>query len=177
MLSINLIPSQEKKNLQLETARRITILLTGWLIISLLISSILLLPSYFPLFLEYRELKRQAEIEEEASRQLKISESESESRKIQKEIEFIKSASARRSKISEIVSPLLKETEGIVINELIIQKQENIIINGQAATRRDLLNFEKKLRDLGEIRDISTPLSNIVKETNINFTTHGKLKL
>lgn len=177
MLSINLIPTQEKKNMQLETARRIIILLTGWLIISLLISSILLLPSYFPLLFEYRELKRQSGIEEEASRQLKIRELKSESSRIQKELEYIKSVSARRSKISEIVSPLLKETEGVVINELIIQKQENIIINGQAATRKDLLDFEKKLRDIGEIRDISTPLSNIIKETNINFTTQGKLKL
>lgn len=177
MLTINLIPTQEKKNLRLEVARRIIILLTEWLIIFLSIASILLLPSYFPLFLEYRELKRQAEIEEEASRQLKISEFKSESRKIQRDIESIKSASARRSKISEIVNSLLKETEGIAISELIIQKQENIIINGQAATRRDLLDFEKKLRNISEIRNISTPLSNIVKETNINFTTQGKLKL
>lgn len=122
-------------------------------------------------------MERAAKIEEEGGRRLRVSKTASNARNIKNIMFSVKNSVSLPAEISKLFNSIFSKGTGIIINEMIIQKKENLIINGMASTRKSLLEFEKKLRDSSHIQNLSSPLSNIIKETNINFTLQGKLKL
>ncbi len=66
--------------------------------------------------------------------------------------------------------------DGIIINSLQFNTtQKTILITGVASLRSDLLLFESNLEQYDLVKDISSPLSNLTKKEDINFSISGKL--
>ncbi|MBI2640412.1 MAG: hypothetical protein HYW91_00825 [Candidatus Sungbacteria bacterium] len=177
MFTINLLPQEEKRLVRLEEARRIIRFFAGGLISVLFIGSALLAPSFLPLFLERRELERSLQLEKEAGQALNVAEATARLRAFKSALFSIKAFVQTPPRASEILEDLFRQSrDGITIVNITIKKGGDVILTGTAESRDNLLRFEKNLRDSGKFQEISSPLSNIIRETNINFTMKGKLK-
>lgn len=176
MLSINLLPVQEKKIVRYEGLLRIVGFFTVGIVVVFGSGTIFLLPSYLPLYLEYRELARTLHLEEGASQQLRVTATVKKIKSIETTLNDITVFTNQSSKASKLMKSIFPKTEGIRLNTLTIKNGGNVVMNGFAKTRDNMLTFETFLRKGGTFQEITFPLSNIAKQFDINFTLQGKLK-
>lgn len=177
MLTANLLPPQEKKLLKREMSRRLIKFFAGGITIVLTFGSILILPSFFALYFQERELERSFLFEKEASESLGIPKTIADFRKFDVLLDSLASFAGGASRASDILDEMIKSAgPGVAVTSLTVRKGGEVTMLGVARGRSDLLNFEKNLRDSGRFQNISSPLSNIVRENNINFTLQGTLK-
>ncbi len=177
MLTTNLLPAREKKEIRLEESRRVIILLSGFLVANFIAASLLLFPSYLPLVIERRGLEDSLRLEETAALNLGVKEKIASMQRVVSVVNAVRSYAAESSRPSTLLQSFLENSgQGISISFLSINKNGEFTLIGRAATRRDLLGFEGRLREGKKIEDLSSPLSNIVRETNISFSLQGKLK-
>jgi len=158
-----------------EEWRRVIRFFASALCAILIVGIVLLFPSYLTLFLQKRDLERALSLEEGASARLRIAEAVVESRAFQYRLETIKALRDTPSPFSSLWSMFFSGQGAIVVQHLTVEKGGEFSLNGFASTRTDLLNFEKRLRESEMFQDISSPLSNIVRGTNINFVIQGKV--
>lgn len=177
MLTTNLLPIDDKKLVRLEEARRLILFFAGGLVVVFVVGSILLSPSFLPLFLERKELERSLRLEEEAGRALRVAGTMARLRDLRSAISSVKLFLGRSGGASKILEEFWQQSrDGISLSNVTLKKSGEAILTGTAQKRSDLLRFEKNLRDSGKFQDLSSPFSNIVRESNINFTLQGKLK-
>lgn len=176
MLSINLLPVQEKKIVRYEDLLRIMAFFTMGIVVVFGSGAIFLLPSYLPLYLEHRELARTLHIEEGASQQLQVTAIVKKIKNLETTLNDITAFTKQSSRASKLVKSIFPKTEGIQLNTLTIKKGGDVVMNGFAKTRDNMLTFETFLRKGGIFQEITFPLSNITKQFDINFTLQGKLK-
>lgn len=177
MFTINLLPSQEKKLVRLEEARRALRFFAMGLAFIFIVGSALLSPSFLPLFLERRELERSLHLEEEAGRALGVEGTMARTKTLRIAVSSIKAFIRAPSNASAALEGLWSQSrDGITLINVTMKRGGEVVLTGIAQNRKDLLRFEKNLRDSGKFQDISSPLSNIIKENNISFTFQGKLK-
>lgn len=177
MLTTNLLPSSEKKILKREETRRTILFFAVAYSAVFFLTSFLLLPTYLPLVVQRQELLRQLEIEEEASRKLGVEESIKELRSVSTGVVSLRTYASVPPRASASLTELLdKAGPGITINLVSVKKDGSVAILGSAARRGNLLALEKALRESGRFQEISSPLSNIIRETDINFSIEGKFK-
>ena len=60
--------------------------------------------------------------------------------------------------------------EGIRLSEIDVTPKGKISLRGTAATREDVLTYKGSLEATGLFAHISSPLSNILQRTDIQFT-------
>lgn len=177
MLSTNLLPEQEKKEIRLEQSRRIVIFISGFLAATLFIASLLLIPSYLPLVIERKGLEDSLQIEENASLEFGVQKKVASAGRVVSVVSSVREHASKTSRVSAILAEFVQSSDsGIVISFLNIKKGGEFTLIGRASTRNNLLNFEKRLRESKKFEDFSSPLSNIIRETDINFSLQGKIK-
>lgn len=178
MLTTNLLPEENRKIIKYEDAMRILVFFTIISSFVFLIGVVLLLPSYLPLWLEYSELKRRLELEKEASRKLGVEEIVAQINHVRSSIFSISSYASISTQASGVLEPFVQETyPGISIFTVSTKEGGETFIKGNSRNRKDLLNFENTLRLSNRFQNISYPFSSIIRESNINFTIEGKLKI
>lgn len=177
MLTTNLLPTEDKKLVRLEEARRLILFFAGGLVVVFVVSSILLSPSFLPLFFERKELERSLRLEEEAGRALGVAGARTRLSDLRAVISSVKLFVSGTAGASQILEEFWQQSrDGVQLSNVTLKKSGEAILTGTAQKRSDLLRFEKNLRDSGKFQDLSSPFSNIVREANINFTLQGKLK-
>lgn len=176
MLSINLLPPQEKKALWFEETHRMVVFFTVGILIIFVVGSTLLLPTYISIFIETRDRERALALEGEASKKLNLDKVIARGRALKSVADTLEVAVQDSGRASRILEFLGNAGPGIVITNLGVRKDNTVAINGRAETRDNLLDYEKTLREKGWFQAINSPLSNIIRETNINFVLEGKLK-
>jgi len=176
MLTTNLLPSAQKKEVKLEEIRRLVLFFATSAVTILILSSFLLLPSFLTFYFEEKELRRLLTLEEEAASHLGLKETIQNLNALKAQSNALKAYLLQPQVVSEILESLLEDAgPGMVFNDLSIKPGNSVSLQGTAPTRQVLLDFEKKLRESGRFQEVSIPLSNIIRETNINFTLQGKL--
>lgn len=176
MLHTNLLPEEEKKAIFLEKSFRI-IKFFGITVIGVLIIGItLLVPSHLPLYFQNNELKNSLSAQQEAAKKIDYGKITSDTLRIQATISSLRQTADNSSAALDIFDLLAAQQTGIIISEFTIDQNASIIIVGNAATRNDLLAFEQYLRNSSRFRDLASPLTNIIKEANINFNLRGTIK-
>lgn len=177
MLTTNLLPIEEKKLVRFEQDRRLVKFFGISATTIALVGAILLLPSYVLLLSYHKNLEQTLELGEAAAEKLQAS-------------ELLAAAHTRETMIKDARAYLMRpprafalldsftpsDAPGVSVNSFMVQSGNMILINGFAASRHDLLNFEKKIRDANILQNLSFPVSNIVRSKDINFTMQGKLK-
>lgn len=176
MSSINLLPEQEKKRFSREEVLKIARFFSSAGTAVFIFAAILMLPSYFYLTFGASEFARALKIEEDAYRSLGVEEKLRQIKDVRVKLGVIRDYAASAPSASALIEKFLEsDGNGIAIANLIIRKDGSASIGGTAETRRDLLNFEKKLRDANIFRELNFPISNIIREADINFSLQGKL--
>lgn len=177
MLSTNLLPHEEKRTLWFEETRRMVFLFLVILVFIFLVGVPLLLPSYIPIAIQQNNLRKQLAFEEAASKQLRVGETVVEVQAVRHLLASVRATASEHDRAGKILNQFLEVSgAAVVVQSLSIKQGGAVQITGLARTRRDLLQFESSLRDGGMLQEISLPLSNIIRETDVSFSMQGKLK-
>lgn len=176
MLHTNLLPEEEKRAIILEKSFRIIKFFGITIIGTFIIGIALLAPSYLPLYFQNNEFKNSLLVQQEAAAKIDYGKIVSDALQIQATISSLRQTADNSSAALDIFDLLAAQQTGIIVSEFTIDKNASITIIGNAATRNDLLAFEQYLRDSSRLRDLASPLANIIKEANINFNLRGTVK-
>lgn len=176
MLTINLLPVEEKKILAIEEGRRIFRFFGMGMVGILLAGIAIFLPSYVRIFLRAQDMERALRFEEEASKELEVQDIIARARQVRIVVDSVQAFLNDGARGFAALEFFFGDTPGITVLSIGIHKDGLVAVTGFADSRRNLLNFEKILRDSGRFQELSFPLSNIVRESNIHFTMQGKLK-
>jgi len=179
MITINLLPSSIKREYQLEIRRRLIMFYSaGFLvIIGIFIGLLFSINLYFSIQ------------NESLDEQIAILETSPKSREIQN-LEFILRDSSALSKkvraIKDTLVPLhslfldLQSTmpAGIKLNNISLDREtKKASLAGFATTRDDIINYRENLSKLSWVKAVESPLSNLIKERNIDFNFNLDLNL
>jgi len=176
MLDANLIPEEQKRIISSEQWLRIVRFLCFGASAILIIGIVLLAPSYIPLYFQNKELQRVFEVQQAAGQKINTDEISASVSKVQAVIISLKQSATNPTGAMGILDLLIANQQGININAFNINKIGNVYITGHADTRNNLLAFEQRLRDSSRFQDITSPLANIIQETDITFNFKGTLK-
>lgn len=178
MLTVNLLPEEEKRIVYMTEVRRGVVLFTLCFFLIFIIGVALLLPSYFSSYFSRRELERSLAIaEQNAAGRGATREVLAEAKKTKNAVKEVRSSLAFSGAGAEIMEKLSTAGEGITITSLFIRSTGDITVEGRAGTRDALLAFEQRLRASDLFLEVSFPLADIVRERDIRFSAHTKLKL
>ncbi len=172
---INLIPNEEKKRMIKDFYLRLVTMSFVMLSISVLISSVLILPAYFFSLIG----------KDTIDAKLKLQESESISLPDQNTLMVIKDLETKLNLIENDIKDkyvfstkvinqiILKKISNIKITEISYQKDaqtgKKIGISGRASNREILLAFRRALEDDPAFSKVDLPISNFVKGSDIRF--------
>lgn len=170
MFSLNLLPEKEKTSLRREMIFQL-------IIVSLLIGILGLAAIGAQLFFAKRILQDNL-----SAYQVSLDENKELIEKIKKiNIELIIIDEIQKDYLA--LSPILTSLAQITpnntqINSFTFNKNVNhFLIRGWAEKRADLLKFENNLKNSDFFTEIESPLSNLLKQENINFEFSGRLFL
>lgn len=177
MIRLNLLPSQEKKDLETAEINRWSAFFSSWLLILLIIFILLCLSAYFYLFIL---VKAQNGLIEDEERHIKTQELEQLEKQIGRANQKI-SQVYNLSKDLKRLMPTLEEftglaPQGIYLTNFSYQKDlQRVNLNGHAQNRNQLLVFQKKLEENSQFTDIDSPISNLLKQEDIDFNLTFKI--
>ena len=176
MLHTNLLPQEEKKIISLEQWLRIVRFFGIATTVILIIGTILLAPAYLPLYFQNNELKRSLSVQQEAIKKINADQLSKDATRIKAIVFSLRQTENNPNNALPLFDLFTAPQSGIVVTTFSIDKNGNVSLVGIAATRNDLLMLEQHLRDSSRFADITSPLTNIITETNINFNFRATLK-
>jgi len=172
MLKLNLLPPRERKEMEWANLSSLATSLSAWFFVFLIIFALLSASTYFYLSILLRAQTRLLEIRQNDP-------------KIQRLVEIekkIKQANVRLRQINlkqeQLVLwiPLLEEIAEIIPPEIYLNSfsyqltDDQIYLSGWADTRDNLLAFQNSLEESSSFVEVEAPLSNLLKQTDIDFS-------
>lgn len=170
--SLNLLPEEDRKRIGRERLWRYLIVVYSFMAALLVTGAVLLLPTYFFLFFQYRGVADQL-----AATQLNAN-----SEQTQKTELLIKGTNAKLQRLAArhalAASPVTKYLQDVItrvpptitlLSFVYEQQTDAITLRGNATTREDLLVFIDKLRTHQDFSNVESPVTNILKEHDVLF--------
>jgi len=174
MINLNLLPPEEKEALVFEKLRRQILFLGRAVFFLLLIFIVLAFSLYFHLAII---LGAQTEL-------IKATKSSQEIQRLEKNEEDVRVINSGISKIydiqnkfvlwSEVLTDLMNSIPQGVYFQSFSGQGSQITISGFAPTREGFLNFEESLKKNKRFYDVYSPVSNLIKKTDIDFSISFK---
>lgn len=178
MLKLNLLPPAEKKELKFAELNSLILSLAGWFLILLLIFSLLLGNALFCLSILLKEQKNLIAVKKSNPQMQNLLEIE---KKIQQANQIIEQVDSAQGRIV-LWTPVFEEIAEIVPNGIYLtnfscQSDSKLItLNGWANQRENLLYFQKLLEKNPSFKEVKIPLSNLIREEDIDFSITFGLK-
>lgn len=170
---INIIPEERKKIIEKERIRRF-IFVFGIFIFSLLIFSIILaVPSVIYLNGQQREIKRTIETFEAGSIFKEIRDIERAIREFNQRLILFQNNQSAVLKPSFFLSKILEQKPDSLRIEAMsfskLNKIPRITIRGRSSSRSELLKFIGDLKEIPSIKNVYSPIENILREKDVEF--------
>lgn len=179
MIKFNLLPPQEKKEVELARFNQFIIFLTGCFLILLIVFIGLLLTTYFYLSTLVDAQNKLIKLEQGDIKTERLTNIEQRISRTNQMVERVFSY----QKETILVTPILEELSkivpsGIYLTDFSYQKAtEQIRISGRANERDAILLFQQKLNEDPLFVNLEAPLSNLLKQKNIDFNFGLKIKV
>ncbi len=172
MIKLNLLPPQQKEELRLVEFNRLLVSFAFRFSIVLVIFILLLISSYFCLLIIIRAQNNLIEVRQNDEKAQYQAEVEQRIEQINQEVGKI---SVKQDKLiiwTPILERLSKITpRGLYLINFSYQASNNkVSLTGWAENRDKLLRFEKLLKETPYFGEVEAPLSNLIKQTDINFS-------
>ncbi|TSC79304.1 MAG: Uncharacterized protein G01um101429_539 [Parcubacteria group bacterium Gr01-1014_29] len=171
--SLNLLPEEDRKRIGRERLWRYLTVVYSFTAAFLVMGATLLLPTYFFLFFQYRSI----------ADQLAAAQLNADSEQTQKTELLIKGTNTKLQRLAAqhalAASPVTQYLQDVItrvpptitlLSFAYEQQTGAITLQGNAATREDLLTFINKLRAHQDFSHVESPVTNILKERDILFT-------
>ena len=172
MFKVNLLPPREKKGLELAKLSRLLAFFTVRLVIILVIFILVLISTYFCLRIfisTQNDLIKARQSDERVQYQIEVEE------KIQQLNQDARKIYLKQDGLVLWI-PILEELSKItpsgiyLINFSYLAFTDQINLSGWANNRDKLLVFENSLKKSSYFEEIEAPLTNLIKQTDINFS-------
>ncbi|TSC69436.1 MAG: hypothetical protein G01um101466_33 [Parcubacteria group bacterium Gr01-1014_66] len=174
MSATNLLPPAQKKDIRIEEWRRairyigVVTLCTGILGITFL------LPSYFDLIFRKDDTDRMLAQQKMAIADPDISKIRKRVNVLSDQFNGLAQILTRPQHVSDLLDYFfLRLPPTVSLASVVLKKNGQMEFTGTATTRNDLLAFEEILRKSGMFQEILSPISNIIRERDIQFTLKG----
>ncbi len=166
---MNFLPEEDKGKIKKEYLRRLFVVVGLFSLSTIFIGIILLLSSSVFLNDRKNNLERQLVISEERLSRGKIDDIIFLAEDLNKKISLLDSGQKNIREKSSIIRLILGEKTGsIKINDFLFDK-DKILIQGTSDTRQGLLSFIDSLKKKEDFKKVESPVSNLIKERDIEF--------
>lgn len=174
---MNILPEEQKNNYLKGLKIRFFIVLSILLSFGFVVSSILLVPSYFASSIELRDVLVQSEYID-GGIDSSIQEFVNLPEDIKSKLDFISSRNSEKSPVHFINLVLSKRSSGIYIDSIFSTNLRNgdkikisgLTISGVAKDRKSLVDFSKSLEEEKSFSRVEIPVSSLTKESNLPFS-------
>lgn len=171
---INLLPLEKQEIIYKEKRRRFLMAFGLGFAFVLFWGFILALPSFFYLTSKERELSRELKALEDSRILKDVKSIEEEIQNLSQKLTLEKQNRQKTQVPSVFLEKILSlKPQGLSINSLSYNQapaQSAVSIRGSAQKRSILIDFADKLKKEPLIKNVNFPITNILKETNIEFT-------
>ena len=173
---MNLLPPEEQKELGRERLRRF--LVVSGLAVSLVFFSgaILMLPAYLALEFRRAGLERNLSISKKAPLAGEVGAIEAGIRDLNFKLELWGESAPERRQVAGPVDRILKLAPAAVSVRSIFYEAssktnpERVTLKGKAGNRAALLGFADALEKSGIFKEVHSPVSNLLKEVDVDFS-------
>lgn len=172
MLNLNLLPVSQRKNLDYEINRRVVQFFGIWLSIIGVSFGIGLMPAYFFVSLLESEVERSLRVEESVAKAYGIGEIEDRIRAVNDRLGLILLREEKKRDPSPFITEVFSRTPaGVSLARVTTSDSlSKAAASGKAQTRSALLQFVSSLRSSSRVKSVSSPVANIIKEEDIEFS-------
>lgn len=172
MLNLNLLPPSEKTDLAYELRARAVTGVGFAFVAASLISLVLILPTWFFVEFQRSDVVRAEELSRKQEEQSGITRTEELIRTANRISETVKANLTNRARPSPIIEVVLRELPREISLTTIQYKSQakELSVSGLSPTRDAFLAFTRGLKTQPEIKDVSSPISNVIHESDIRFS-------
>ena len=179
MITINLLPLRQKQRYKMELNRRLVVFYSIGILLILAVFIALLLSINLFISIQNDSLEQQIAVLENSPRNREIKNLELTMRDF---LTLSRKTNAVKNTLVAFNSffPDLERVmpEGVNLNSFSLNRQSSqASLSGFALTRTEVINFKENLESLSWIKEVDSPLSNLIKEKDINFNFNLKLSL
>jgi len=167
---INLLPDNQKEMVRREYLRRRLIVIEVFFITLSLFATILLIPAYFASEAKFKSLKEQAGRLAASETEKASKEMVAEAAEVKRRIGLLEQKVVKAAPF--IAAAIAKKDEKVIIRSISYEHRgetARIDLRGVAQTRDGLLSFVERLKKESEFDAVHSPVSNLVKDRNIEF--------
>ncbi len=176
MIKLNLLPLQEKEALALEKTQRWIIFYGSAITGIFLIFVALLIIIWAFIAIQLKSAVNNLESVQSSFKGQDLKTQQAAVADLNKYLEKIASIQKNQKSYSVLLISLSNLVpSGIRLNTLAIDRSDEISLNGYAQRRELILAFKDSLEKSNLFTDIENPLSNLIKQTDINFYFKFKL--
>lgn len=170
---INILPKEKKELIEKERARRFFLILGLSLFIFLILSIIVLLPPFLYLTEQKKEIKRTIKILESGPIFKEIQEIENKILGLNQKLVSFNNNQSVILDLSLFIEKILEQKPQSLKIQLIsfehLTKVPRISLQGESPSRDLLLEFVKDLNEEKLIEKVHSPITNILREKDIEF--------
>lgn len=170
----NLLPKAEKDSIRREYRMRLMIVWLWFLLLTLLIASALLIPSYLLLVQKEREAGSRAELLRQNGFRDEAASSTALLQATQEKLALAASSPPPRYFFERIAAAAQKKPSRISLHGFsavpTAGEKHSFFLSGVAAERAVLVSFAQLLEDAGVFTEVEVPLPLLAKENGIEFT-------
>lgn len=177
MLNLNLLSPEEKVGLAYLMRRRAILALGAGLAGALAVFAALLLPTIFSLAFQLAEAERAGRIERERQDRSGFPDRSDRIREVNRWAEAVSRAASGRPEITPAIRSILDTVPPAVRLSAFTLKAETgvLSVEGFSPTRQDFLSLLDALRANPRIAKVSSPVQNLIRETDIRFSINATL--
>lgn len=176
MLNLNLLPLREVKKLEIKRFSELLGCFAVWILFFLIIFSLFLTSVIFCLSIILKSQTELIEIRNNDQKTQYLTEIEDKTKELNKGLALINLKQKETILWTPIIEELSKITPvGVILTNFSYQVSLNqISLRGIADTREDFLYFQDKLGESTCFSEIEAPLSNLIKQNDVNFVFNFK---
>lgn len=178
MFAINLLPPSEKQNLAYEFRRRAALAMGAAIALVELIALVFLMPTTFAILFQKSEAADILRTETDNAKTSGLEERTAEFRTLnQAALRLIRSDGTRRGAHPLLERVIKNAPPGIALSEIRLDLgARTLAVSGFAPTRELFLAFSSALGSDPSVSGVSSPVSNVIRSTNIAFSLSATLK-
>lgn len=169
---MNLIPAEYQKALFYERARHLILFIGLRFAFGVFVTLTLLLPTYFFLAFQERELRREAEVLAQSSRLQELQGLEADIKDFNDILAEFEKASMIDLSLSDVLQDIVARSSLYVEYQTFVYdaKERRIDIKGEVATRNVLLEFIEKIKESAFVKHVDSPISNLLEGRDVVFS-------
>jgi len=176
MIKLNLLPPREKEEAKLADFIHWLVFFTTPILVFLIIFILLLGGAFFSLFVMTKAQEEAIEIRESGSKMQELFQTEKKIAEINQILDQVHRKQKETISWTLILEEMSEITpKGIYLTNFSYDKNSNTIhLIGWAEERKDVLFMEKLLEESPLFEQVNSPLSNLLKQEEINFSFNFK---